>query len=296
MRKTGKCIFCLNENASLTKEHIIPYGLGNRLFTLDCVCEDCNSKLGSELDNNISDSFVAKIFREQYGLKGHSGKTPVAFENGQLKDGTKIIRKNGKFVTKTKVEVDGDKVHISAPTIEEAVKIANGILKKRNKSELSKEHIEKIKQKDNSQKTGEIEYSFGVDIYIVILDLLKIIYETYVYFNGIECIGDAGLKSIRKAVYNYIINGYINETLINCRCMAVDEQTAKLFEQMDSLLSSSFPDDVIHILSFVKKEDCEIAIAWIKGALPFAFKIDISNEYSIDKMVFISKNQGVIEM
>ena len=45
INKMSKCVICSKEDSKFTKEHIIPYGLGNRQFVIDCVCSGSNSKL-----------------------------------------------------------------------------------------------------------------------------------------------------------------------------------------------------------------------------------------------------------
>lgn len=292
----GKCIICQEEKSDLTKEHIIPFGVGNRMFTIENVCRECNSKLGSKLDNYVSESFIAKIFREQHSLKGHSGKVPVSLEKGHLKDGTPVTKKNGRYVGKINVIQDDKNLKVTAPSVEEAIEIVSKIMEKKGKT-LSNEEYKKL-IKANVHFENEIEFQFEMNMYIVCLEMLKIILESYVYFCGDKCLLDPELNSIRKVLCDYIYDDIIDEKFIDERCLLVNEEIKDLFNKLLLVVSSIGPqvDDVVHILCFVKNKDWTTVLTWIQGSLPFAFKLKISDEYSIDKMLLISKINGIIEL
>jgi hypothetical protein len=49
------CIFCFRDNSkiSFSKEHIIPHSVGGELILHDCVCIECNSTFGADIDHEI---------------------------------------------------------------------------------------------------------------------------------------------------------------------------------------------------------------------------------------------------
>ncbi len=48
----AKCILC-NKISPLTVEHIIPDALDGKLI-FNCLCKDCNSKLGEKVDTQLT--------------------------------------------------------------------------------------------------------------------------------------------------------------------------------------------------------------------------------------------------
>ena len=61
-----------------TAEHIIPLALGGTNGFEIPVDAEFNSKLGSELDGQLSNEFLIAMRRTKYGARGHSGKEPWA--------------------------------------------------------------------------------------------------------------------------------------------------------------------------------------------------------------------------
>ena len=65
-----KCIFCnrtnldFDEKNCFTEEHIIPKALGNEDLILNCVCKECNSKLGKYIDGYFVDNMLLKLPRQ----------------------------------------------------------------------------------------------------------------------------------------------------------------------------------------------------------------------------------------
>ena len=49
-----RCIIC-NMEKDGSKEHIIPEAMGNSKLITYKVCEECNNRLGSKVDNYLAD-------------------------------------------------------------------------------------------------------------------------------------------------------------------------------------------------------------------------------------------------
>lgn len=61
-----------------TAEHIIPLALGGTNGFEIPVDAEFNSKLGSELDGQLSNEFLIAMRRTKYNARGHSGNEPWA--------------------------------------------------------------------------------------------------------------------------------------------------------------------------------------------------------------------------
>ena len=90
MCKKGYCIICRNDNQDLSDEHVIPEAIGG-YYHIYCVCKDCNSKLGKNVDKLLMDHWFIKAARYEKGLKGYSGKIPnPLIGEGILSTGEKV--------------------------------------------------------------------------------------------------------------------------------------------------------------------------------------------------------------
>ena len=101
---TSICIFCGRDNTqiSFNKEHIIPQNIHGSFFIDDCVCTECNSILGSQVDSEllkipeVLDSLdklnlkhdKEKILNLHYTIKGIA--KDIELNYGKMK-GTKFI-------------------------------------------------------------------------------------------------------------------------------------------------------------------------------------------------------------
>ena len=65
-----KCIICNTEKEEdkFNIEHVIPESAGGS-FEIDNVCEECNSLLGSTMDNNFLDNFFVKVYLSKFDIK-----------------------------------------------------------------------------------------------------------------------------------------------------------------------------------------------------------------------------------
>lgn len=85
-RKIGKCIYCGRNDIKLSKEHIIPYGLGGGYTLLEASCSNC-----AHMTSNFEKHALREIYlsaRSFYNLNSRHGKLP---EEGEI-----LIKENGK--------------------------------------------------------------------------------------------------------------------------------------------------------------------------------------------------------
>lgn len=125
-----KCIFCgkseedFDKNNCWTIEHIIPESLGNKTLKLQNVCKNCNSNLGTYVDNYFVNHRIVQMIRQQLKLKGKSGEIPNAFREGKGEDGHKIrVDNNFKPTVVPYIEQKESRIRVVASTKEEAKKM-----------------------------------------------------------------------------------------------------------------------------------------------------------------------------
>ena len=207
MCDSKKCIFCLNsikelgEKNPFTIEHIIPKALGNSEIKLDCVCKNCNSKLGENIDAYFCNNTVVQLFRQKLSLISYSGKIPNSFAKGKTEDGLTIITDN-KFRRKIQPRIVESEDHrhiiIDASSKEEAKSIT---LKKLSRLSISQEQIDKtLSEIDNTipkKINPVIKYELKMEINRLKLEALKIAYELAIYVLGIKYLNDVEAEKIR---------------------------------------------------------------------------------------------------
>ncbi|MCR5778199.1 MAG: HNH endonuclease [Lachnospiraceae bacterium] len=156
---TDFCIICgdnFDDNTVPSKEHIIPEALGNEKLVTYCVCEKCNNELGSNVDSYLTDYILVKMLRKE---KLEKDKDLQIFDSDLTDDkGDKYrIRNDGPEVF-PKIDVDKQNahVHMEVATVEEGIKEARRILKKKFK--LEDEQIDEIINDPERFIKGETQY------------------------------------------------------------------------------------------------------------------------------------------
>ncbi len=145
-KNIGMCFACTKKR-KLTKEHIIPQAIGGRLKA-KLYCKKCNSELGRQLDNEISNKFVqfAVILniKIEGRRKGSRFTQPLEVEDLETKtklvfDGQDLIRKDP--IVEIEKESDGKTLksaNVYARSEKELKKIIGSIKKKFKTSGKSK--------------------------------------------------------------------------------------------------------------------------------------------------------------
>ncbi len=197
----SKCIFCMSEfdKNELTTEHIFPEAIGGNL-TIDSVCKNCNSFLGSNIDSLLVNFPTIQIKREEYSLSGKKGKIPYFFSGvfELVEENRKTRIANGqklKLILLPKTEENT--ISFDASEINEMFPALNKKLKRNGYSQLTKEQYgELIKEgnfKNNEVKlemeerktlTKEIHKQIIVNLYDPEIAVMKIVYElSYLYLG-----------------------------------------------------------------------------------------------------------------
>ncbi|CAH0347773.1 HNH endonuclease [Bacillus sp. CECT 9360] len=154
-----KCYICdtalTKENE--TEEHILLNAIGGKLKSRTLICKDCNSKLGSDIDNKLAQQLnpianFLDIKRDRGKPQNVKGK----YENKEI-----IIEPGGKMKLARPYIDKGEKVvHIEASTMGEATKVLRGL--KRNHPDLDIEKaIKNAKKSKDYLPSVSVGMNFG---------------------------------------------------------------------------------------------------------------------------------------
>lgn len=186
------CIICRKEKPKekMSDEHVIPDALGG-YYHIYCVCKDCNSFLGSNVDIHLINHKFSEFYRMDKKLYGKSGKLPNPFSGhftNEQSPGLKyktFINENQKLdfrqvPAEPQIQKDENGIIETITIVSDekdkstAQKQLQRILQKNNIKEGQYETVETIRTLDNNIP---FEGNFEIDIKKFKIGLLKIAYE-----------------------------------------------------------------------------------------------------------------------
>lgn len=201
-----KCIFCnrteadFKEDNCWTEEHIIPKALGNNSLKLLNVCKECNSRLGTNVDNYFVNHILVKIIRQNLKLPGQSGEIPNAFAEGKDEKGN-IIRLDKDYhptIVPT-LKTKGNEVRGVAGTKEEAKQMVRKKLSRMKiPEEVIQEKLSKIDEMKSQCYQPKISYDITVELNRFFMEALKIAYEYTIYKIGYDYLKDSRAMEIQQ--------------------------------------------------------------------------------------------------
>lgn len=279
----NKCIICNNSNAEFTLEHIIPFALGNKTFSLNNVCKKCNSLIGEKIDVHSTNNILAELMRMDKKIPGHSGKVPFPFAKGQTDDGFNVkLSVDMKPTIEPKVSKDGNEYRIVASSHDEAITIAEKIFKRKCKTPLSKSDIDNILSKTAKKEHPIINYNFEVNFNMLKLEVIKIVFETIVYKLGTPCLQDPVVKKLQDIIYKYIYEDVLDTRFLDKNVSPIEISTSTAIR---NLLYSECQETVFHIIYFTVRENDTVATVIVEGMIPMAVKLEtidlVINNYLI---------------
>ncbi|MDR1321180.1 MAG: HNH endonuclease [Gracilibacteraceae bacterium] len=286
--QSNKCIMCskpksLNEFSS---EHIIPYALGNHTLTIDSVCKDCNSKIGSRIDSLLVNNPLAIMFRETMELQGQSGKIPHLSDLVKhTSDGRAIsIDANGipKFMPLTYKNEDEDgsiMLHVEASTKEEGIVILKKIAS-RNGVILNDADFEtsaRFGEITQEQVTGRIDFS--LDLNVLFLAAAKIAYEYAYYVLGDTYLSDRTADALRNMIVSYAYGSkeMVVDNSIGQFVMLMPEPIKDLIAKCGTLKINKNTSVIALLLGINEATNSTIVNISILGS-PFNFSVKISDK------------------
>lgn len=78
-----RCVFCTQEVAELTEDHIFPEAIGGRLV-VKAACKGCNDRIGHSVEPILTENLLIKNIRLGLRLRSKSGDIPSPLRLGQL--------------------------------------------------------------------------------------------------------------------------------------------------------------------------------------------------------------------
>ncbi|WP_157352219.1 HNH endonuclease [Aliarcobacter butzleri] len=129
-----KCVYCTNEfiEGKGSFEHVVLSSLGGRKGSRNICCEECNSRLGTEIDKTVADTF--SLYSNMLGIRTGRNKEAAVIKNiVKIGDSSYDMLPQGKFeLSKNDVKVQDidkhKKILINAKNEDEAKKILKNIM------------------------------------------------------------------------------------------------------------------------------------------------------------------------
>lgn len=216
MKVIMRCIFCLKnfDLRTMSEEHVFPDAIGGT-YIIRTVCASCNSLLGSDVDNHLTNHKLVAFRRMQYRLGGRSGKIPVPFGPGHLADNpdhkfqTRVDPKTGildprtvRKVTKTPGETGINySILLDSRDEHEVPNIIRKILTRNNITGISVEDVLKTATYQRHE-APTVTYGIPIDIIQYHRPLWKIAYEmAYSWLGDAWCDDDMALF-LRNAIFD----------------------------------------------------------------------------------------------
>ncbi|WP_072973822.1 HNH endonuclease [Flavobacterium saccharophilum] len=215
-----KCIICLKKKVinEFNEEHIFPEAIGGNLKIYDC-CKLCNSKMGSKIDNELTNNEYIKIIRFLLKIKGKNGiinpfntLLNSAFEGIK---GKLIFEKSGKYskfeiIQKTIIETENSlKIVCDSDNMEGMLKTINKKIAKSNQPPYTFEDLRKNTTSISHPKLNNIDIKINLEndnkaLIYIIPELLKITYELGYYHFKEKYLKDPTSIAIRNAIEEII--------------------------------------------------------------------------------------------
>lgn len=290
-----ECIICRNdkERSQFNIEHIIPEAIKGNL-KIYCVCIECNSKMGDNFDNELTDCWIIKTTMARLKIKDKNGNIPNLFSgiNIHRKDGKKvsiISNKKGEITETTTSQIvqshKDDKglaisIVSSKKNIKDICETVNTIRRRNNMPILSDEEI--LKSANVSiEEISQFKMTCSIDTTKLELALLKISYELACYWLGSEYSSDKTSKMISKQIKDYIYEGKYNKD-ISFGIISLEKELIPEFVAWEDVPYK-------HIVCMVKYDERIICYIKIFDSLFARFLIseDIQN-YTLFESMFIS--------
>ena len=240
-----RCIFChesekeFKNGNSWSKEHIIPYALGNHSLKIYNVCQKCNSGLGSNVDAYVNNHFLIAIIRQSLKLKSEEGNIPNPFATGKDDEGN-IIRVSDDFELSMEPvpKVNDGVFKLQATDRESAKKVIKTKLDRKGFDEKEIDSIMKTVDITPSMPyQPNVRYDFTIEPARFELEIIKIAYE-----YAITKLNDDYSKDPRAEELRVFLNKAINGEMKN-KCDQIsgiaslnnDERLANMLRQLSIL-------------------------------------------------------------
>ncbi len=243
-----RCIICgLEKEAS--KEHIIPEAMGNKKFVTYKVCQECNNKLGTNVDHYLTDYIVIKMIRKELGLLGKDEKEIKIFPSSVSDTkGEKFVFRNDIPSIVPKVELKEDVLHIEAENVKEAFKLAKKKLERYGyTNEKIEESLKNYKENESKRYQPIFQISADIDKGRYLLTGIKIAYEFACEVLDDTYFDDDIAKIFHKELYKAVnsnkntLSTSVDYCTIKKYVTLIQKESIEIKERIESLANNITP-------------------------------------------------------
>lgn len=256
-----KCIICREEKPE-SEEHIIPEALGNRRLITKRVCKECNNKLGTNVDNYLTDHLIIRIIRKNEDLPGKSRQGIKIFSGVETNKETEreYIMKNDEPVLLPKMTHENDgHIRIEAENENDCFELFKKAMKKEG---LSDEEIISLWKKANIREVEpesslKILKDAPIDLPKWKLSAIKIAYEYAFSMLGEKYIEDEVAilfsRELKKIAYSMKKDINISSEIVK---FVTCQTHGNGIEELLFKIKENLPKDVLHIIFMIKQDGC----------------------------------------
>jgi len=296
-----RCIICREEKDE-SEEHIIPEALGNKKLITNRVCEECNNKLGTNVDNYLTNHPIVKLIRKS--LLGKSEKDIKFFSGVEVDEetGLKYDMKSGKPILQPRM-ISGSDGHIRVEAAN--AKVGFDYFKKVMKRKgYSDEQIDKFCEK---AITGEIKLipppkfkkDASIDLSRLRLSAIKIAYEYAFSVLGEKYIDDEVAvlfaRELKKNAYSMkkdinVSNELEKFVTFPIHGSGIENVLAEIKKDL-----SKTDMNVLHVIFMIKQDGCLYCILnlCMTDVISFAIKVtEKADDYEIPTSITFVLRDG----
>lgn len=202
-----RCIICQNDKEE-SVEHIIPEALGNEKLITMRVCERCNNKLGSNVDNYLTDHPLVKMIRMNNKLLGKKNNDIKFFDGVEtdVNTGRKYSMKNNKPLLQARtISSENGGLKVEAVNFEDGMAYIRKILKRQGFSEEKiNEMCEAAICYEGNLLSPEFKKDASIDLAKLSLAAIKIAYEYTFEMLGEKYLEDDVAKLFGKELFKAV--------------------------------------------------------------------------------------------
>lgn len=276
-----KCIICKDEKKE-SEEHIVPEALGNKKLITKRVCEKCNNRLGSNVDEYLTNHPLVKILRINDNLLGKGGKEIKFFEGVEtdINTGLKYSMKNNNPVLQPRIVEENYGIRVEASNPDDVIVFFRKYMNRKGYTESQIDEFCKDAVVGKKElKSPKFRKNASINFAKLGLSAIKIAYEYAFEILGEDYLEDDVAKLFSRELHK--------ATNVNKKDIIPLDELARfvtfpisgtgidkiLAEQRDTFNSAAM--DILHTLFFIKQDNsfyCVINLC-MTDIISFAIKV-----------------------
>lgn len=300
-----KCIICREEKDE-SEEHIIPEALGNRKLITKRVCQECNNKLGTNVDNYLTNHPIVKLIRMNENLLGKNGKDIKFFSGVEIdkETGLKYNMKNGKPILQPRMTTGSDgHLRIEAANVKDGFDYFKKVMKRKGYSDeqIDKFCEEAITGETELKSPPKFEKDATIDFSKLGLSAIKIAYEYAFSVLGEKYLDDEiailFARELKNNAYSIKKDINISNELAKFVTFSINGSGIEniLFEIKEVI--SAIKSDILHIIFMIKQDGCLYCILnlCMTDIISFVIKVtEKADDYEISLPITAVLRDGTV--